>query len=371
MTRSEQIINEYIERLILPSEPLNPMWNAENTVYGKQPKWNYIDNCMITAVLMLYDLSNDKRLIDYSEKFIDSYVAEDGTIPTMNYADYNLDNINGGKNLIKLWKLTGSQRYKLAYEKLWNEQILRQPRLSCGSFWHKAIYPDQIWLDGTYMALPFLAEYGKMNDLRGVIDDVERQFWDIRKITRDPKTGLYYHGYDDTRTMIWADRITGLSPEFWLRSNGWLCAALADVCEILDSEKCRNILSELLGDMASFCRSDGMLYQLPARKELEGNYPETSGTLLFAYAALKASRLGICGDDIRQAGIRSFNTVTDDFINTSGNVPVLGNICLVGGLGGETDRDGSAEYYLSEKIVENDAKGIAPYIMAFTEIKKT
>ena len=274
MTRSEQIINEYIERLILPSEPLNPMWNAENTVYGKHPKWNYIDNCMITAVLMLYDLNNDKRLIDYSEKFIDSYVAEDGTIPTMNYADYSLDNINGGKNLIKLWKLTGSQRYKLAYEKLWNEQILRQPRLSCGSFWHKAIYPDQIWLDGTYMALPFLAEYGKMNDLRGVIDDVERQFWDIRKITRDPKTGLYYHGYDDTRTMIWADRITGLSPEFWLRSNGWLCAALADVCEILDSEKCRNILSELLGDMASFCRSDGMLYQLPARKELEAITPK-------------------------------------------------------------------------------------------------
>ena len=370
MTRSELIVNNYIEKMILPSDPLAPLWNVENSICEKAPKWNYIDNCMISALLMLYDVSGDSRLLDYSVKFMDTYVCDDGSILTMNYADYNLDNLNGGKNLIRLWKLTGSEHYRLAFEKLWNEQVLRQPRLSCGSFWHKAIYPDQIWLDGTYMALPFMAEYGKLYDLRGVIDDVERQFYDIRKITRDPQTGLYFHGYDDTKTMIWADDITGLSPEFWLRSNGWLCSALADVYEILEDMTTGRILSELLNDMLKYCRDDGMLYQLPLKPELEGNYPETSGTLLVAYAALKAARLGVCGDDICQTGLKAFHTVTEKFINTDQDIPVLGNICLVGGLGGENERDGSAEYYLSEKVTQNDAKGIAPYIMAFTETKK-
>lgn len=370
MIRSELIVNNYIDKMILTSDPLVPLWNVENSVCDKAPKWNYIDNCMITALLMLHDLTDDARLLDYSVKYMDTYVNEDGNIPTMNYADYNLDNLCGGRNLIRLWKLTGSERYRLGFEKLWSEQVLRQPRVSCGSFWHKAIYPDQLWLDGTYMALPFMAEYGKLHDLRGVMDDVERQLYDIRKITRDPHTGLYYHGYDDTKTMIWADRITGLSPEFWLRSNGWICAALADSFEILNDQRIGSILSEILNDIVKYCRDDGILYQLPLKPELEGNYPETSGTLLMAYAAMKAARLGVCGDDIRSAGLKAFGTVTDKFINTDNEIPVLGNICLIGGLGGENGRDGSAEYYLSEKIVQNDAKGISPYIMAFTEVKK-
>lgn len=371
MTKADNIISKYIDSFILPSPPLSPLWNQESILYGKPPKWNYIDNCMITALLMLYDVSGDKRLLDYSVKFIDTYVTEDGTIPTMNFADYNLDNINGGKNLFRLWKLTGDERCRLGFEKLWYEQIVRHPRLSCGSFWHKAVYQDQIWLDGAYMVLPFMAEYAKLHDMRGVTEDVQRQFTDIRKIMRDPVTGLYYHGYDDTNTMCWADKITGLSPEFWLRSNGWLCAALADTCEIAsDSSALRQQLASLLHDMCSFCTDDGMLLQLPARAELEGNYPETSGTLLFAYSALKAARLGICGDNIRTAGKKAFNTVTEKYIDNSGDIPLLKNICLMGGLGGDAGRDGSAEYYLSEKVVENDGKGIAPYIMAYTELKK-
>ncbi|MCR4796117.1 MAG: glycoside hydrolase family 88 protein [Ruminococcus sp.] len=370
MTRQQSIVNDYIEKLILSSDPLDPLWNVESMVCGKAPKWNYIDNCMITAVLMLYETESDERLLDYSVKYMDTYVNDDGTIPTMNCADYNLDNLCGGRNLISLWKHTNSEHYRLGFEKLWKEQVLRQPRLSCGNFWHKAIYPDQIWLDGTYMAMPFMAEYGKLHDLRGVMDDVERQLFDMRKITRDPKTGLFYHGYDDTKNMIWADPITGLSPEFWLRSNGWICAAMADVFEILEDQRIGKMLAEILGDIIKYCRDDGMLYQLPAKPELEGNYPETSGTLLVAYSAMKAARLGICGEDIRQAGLKAFKTVTDKFINTNAEIPVLGNICLVGGLGGENERDGSAGYYLSEKITQNDAKGIAPYIMAFTETKK-
>ncbi len=165
MNRSESIINKYIDNLVLQSDPLAPKWNMENIIYNKAPKWNYVDNCMITALLMLYDLDSDPRLLDYSIKFTNAYVKKDGSIPTMNCADYNLDNINGAKNLMKLWKLTGEERYRFGFEKIWKEQLIRHPRLSCGSFWHKAIYPEQIWIDGVYMVLPFMAEYGKLYNI--------------------------------------------------------------------------------------------------------------------------------------------------------------------------------------------------------------
>ncbi|EWM53538.1 glycoside hydrolase family 88/105 protein [Ruminococcus flavefaciens] len=371
MTKAESIAEKYTEAFILPSDPLRPMWNMESIICGKTPRWNYVDNCMITAVLMMYDINENSRLLDYAIKFTDAYVEDDGSIPTMNYADYNLDNINGGKNLFRLWSITGEEKYRLGFEKLWNEQIIRQPRLPSGNFWHKAIYPNQVWPDGAYMALPFMAEYAKLHDLRGVIEDVQRQLTDIRKIMRDPVTGLYYHGYDDTNTMFWADRITGLSKEIWLRSNGWLCAALADVCEILTEKiPIRNQLNELLTALSGYCTDEGMLMQLPAYPSLKGNYPETSGTLLFAYSALKAYRLGICGENIRQSGLKAFEAVTNGYIDNSGDVPVMQNICLVGGLGGESGRDGSAEYYLSEKVIENDGKGVAPYLMTYTELMK-
>ena len=164
-------------------------------------------------------------------------------------ADYNLDNICGGVNLIKLYNIVGDERYRLAYEKLYSEQLAKQPRLECGCYWHKAIYPRQMWLDGVYMALPFLAEYGKINNRSDLISDAVGQLKSIKKIMRDSKSGLYYHGYNETRDMNWADKTTGLSQNFWLRSNGWLCAGLADLYEITEDSFCRDMLSELLEEI--------------------------------------------------------------------------------------------------------------------------
>lgn len=369
--KQEQIINGYIDKLILPSDPLCPKWNCESRIFNKPAKWNYIDNCMIRAVLMLYEQTGDSRLAGYAERFMEAYVNEAGEIPAMSFADYNLDNICGGRCLLHMWKKTGDERYYLAAEKLWTVQLREQPRLKCGNFWHKGIYPFQIWLDGAYMALPFMADYGILTDNRSIIDDVAAQLGNIRRLMRDSVTGLYYHGYDETRSMAWSDSSTGLSPEFWLRAMGWLCAALADICEILPEKKeLRGMLAELLDALAGYS-DNGMLYQLPARMDYPGNYPETSGTLLFAYSALKAARIGAAGENLASAGEKSFNAVTENYVDISDSgLPVLRNICLMGGLGGERSRDGSAEYYIGERVVENDAKGIAPYIMAYTEIRK-
>lgn len=367
MTDNKQLkttANAYIEGILLPSDPKEPLWNRESRLFGKPAKWNYIDNCMITAAIMLYEQSGDERLLDYAVRFMAEYVTPAGEIPTLIQADCNLDNFNGARQLMRLYNKTGDTRFQNAYNKL-AALIKVQPRLDCGNFYHKAMYPRQVWLDGVYMALTFSAQLG-------MDSDVCRQLRNIRDIMRDKETGLYYHGYDETHTQSWADPDTGLSHEFWLRSIGWLCAGLADIYETAgsDTEMKRlsgEMLSDLLHSLADFAADDGTLMQLPARKELEGNYTETSGTLLFAYSALKASRLGAAGSDIAKAGERALMSVTEKYIEMRGGVPVLRNICLMAGLGGSPYRDGSAGYYLSERVVENDAKGVAPFLMAFAE----
>lgn len=370
---ADKITESYINNIILPSEPAFPMWNRENFVFRKKPKWNYIDNCMIKAVIALYEITDNKKLLDYAVRFTDFYIGTDGSIPTMNISDFNLDNINGGKNLLYLFCKTGCEKYRTALGKI-NSQLESQPRLENGNFWHKAIYPYQIWLDGIYMALPFMAEYAEISGDFSVYDDIFSQLENVRKIMRDEKTGLYFHGYDEKRSQYWADSETGLSSEIWLRSVGWFCAGLADLCgTVHKNEKlytiCADMLSGLLDALSACTNPDGTLCQLPLKPHLSDNYTETSGTLLFTYSAVKSANLGISGNNILCAGLEAFDSVTEKYI-VYDDIPILKNICLVAGLGGNTRRDGSERYYLSEKIVENDAKGIAPYLMAYSEIKK-
>ncbi|MDE7137901.1 MAG: glycoside hydrolase family 88 protein, partial [Ruminococcus sp.] len=237
-----------------------------------------------------------------------------------------------------------------------------------------AIYSYQIWLEGIYLALPFMAEYAEISGDFSVYDDIFSQLENVRRIMRDEKTGLYFHGYDETHSQYWADSETGLSSEVWLRSVGWFCAGLADLCGIVQGNEklytlCADMLCKLLDALSVCANPDGTLCQLPLKPHLSGNYTETSGTLLFAYSAVKSANLGISGNDILSAGIKAFDSVTEKYM-VYDDIPVLKNICLVAGLGGNTRRDGSERYYLGEKIVENDAKGIAPYLMAYAEIKK-
>ena len=367
---ADKIIKGFTENIILKSDSKNPLWNSENKIFSKKNRWNYIDACMIKAVCGLYELYGDKKLSDFAENYVSDFISENCTIDSMDINAYNLDNINGAKNLLYFYQKTKNRKYLDTALWIYENQILNQPRLECGNFWHKQIYPNQIWLDGIYMSLPFLAEYSVLINNREIIGDIIRQLQNVRDIMRDKNTGLYYHGYDESREMYWADKKTGLSSEYWLRSICWLMAGLADIFEFSSGalkDLCGNMLSDLISAMMKYQNTDGMFYQLPAKPYLSGNYHETSGTSLYAYSAMKSVRLGICGNTVRKSGRRAFDTTMKNYISFENNVPVLKNICLVAGLGGDNHRDGSEKYYLSESVIRNDAKGIAPFIMAYSE----
>lgn len=367
-------IERYVERILAESAPDRPLWNIEKIKEGKINGWNYIDGCMMIALLNLYRITGQKRYYDFAQNFLDYYVFEDGSIRGFKEADYNLDNICEGRVLFDVYAMSGKEKYRKAIDTLYG-QLLRQPRTQEGNFWHKAIYPNQVWLDGLYMAQVFYARYTTDYEGGKNYADIRRQFRTVREKMYDPETGLYRHGYDASKAAFWADE-TGRSKNPWLRSLGWFSAALIDVtAEVKDAPEfvaeMTGIARELAKNLLPYIEADsGMLWQVPNQVGREGNYPETSGSSMIAYFYLKGARLGILEESYAEVGAKIFRSICDRYLTETDGRLNLGGICLVAGLGPENNRrrDGSYEYYISEPIVENDAKGLAPFLMCYTEL---
>ena len=367
-------IERCVERFMAESTPSTPLWNIEKIKEGKINGWNYIDGCMMISLLNLYSITGEKRYFDFVDNFIDFYVHEDGSLLGYNEEDYNLDNICEGRVLFDLYAATGKEKYRKAIEVL-HDQILHQPRTVEGNFWHKAIYPNQVWLDGLYMAQVFYTRYTTEFENCAGYDDIRSQFRTVHEKMFDPETGLYRHGYDASKKAFWAGE-DGKSKNPWLRSLGWFAAALVDVIGYIapGHEDFKNemiaIARELAENLIPYVDpKTGMLYQVPNQVGREGNYPETSGSAMVAYFFLKGARLGILEYSCCPRGEAIFQSICDRYLTERDGKLNLGGICLVAGLGPENNRrrDGSYEYYISEPVVENDAKGVAPFLMCYTE----
>lgn len=368
-------IDSYVLHLIQQSSPEKTAWNIERVRQGKPASWNYIDGCMLTALLEMARILGDSRYSDFVESFVDSFIGEDGTIRTWEKEKQTLDDINEGRVLFPLYAMTGKEKYRLAAERL-HAALQQQPRTHEGSWWHKAIYPNQVWLDGIYMAQVFAALYEKHFG-QGDYSDVVGQLRIVRQHMFDEQKRLYYHGYDASRTVFWADKETGLSQSFWLRAMGWFAIALVDLAEILPegSEKAEvaALLSEMMAGVSTYADEEtGMYWQVVDQPGREGNYLETSGSSMMAYAMLKGARLGVLAKEYAAKGLKTFDGIVNKYLTFHDEGIDLGGICLVAGLGPEKDlrRDGTYAYYISEPVVNNDAKGVAPLVLCYTEVRR-
>lgn len=368
-------IERYVARIMAQSTPECPLWNIEKIRQGKVNGWNYIDGCMMTALLNLHKITGEKKYYEFAENFLDYYVFDDGSLRGFKEEDYNLDNICEGRVLFDVYRMSGKEKYRKAIETL-HAQLLHQPRTQEGSFWHKAIYPNQVWLDGLYMAQVFYCKYTTEFEQGSAYDDILRQFRTVREKMYDPETGLYRHGYDASHSAFWAGE-DGCSKNPWLRSLGWFSAALIDVTAEVSEENTNfraemtAIARELAKNLLPYIdEASGMLWQVPTEVGREGNYPETSGSAMVAYFYLKGARLGILDRSYASVGAKIFRSICSRYLTETDGKMNLGGICLVAGLGPENNRrrDGSYEYYISEPVVENDAKGLAPFLMCYTEL---
>ncbi len=349
---------------------------GDSLFFGKdaRARWAYETGVFLKGLEALWRRTGDVKYYEYLKAVMDSYLAPDGSISTYKLEDYNLDNINCGKVLLTLFQKTGDEKYRKA-ALLLMKQLESQPRTREGGFWHKQIYPYQMWLDGIYMASPFLAQFSSMFDRPGGFDEVANQILWIESHTRDARTGLLYHGWDESRAQEWADPKTGLSKSFWGRAMGWYAMGIVDVLDFMPEGHPRRgavigVLRRLSAAVMSYQDgATGLWYQVVDQGKRDKNYLEASASSMFVYALAKGVRKGYLGKEYAAVAQKGYEGLVKHLIRTDPDGSVhLTQICSVAGLGGPQKRNGTFEYYMSEPVVANDLKGVGAFLMAGMEI---
>ncbi|MDO5528215.1 MAG: glycoside hydrolase family 88 protein [Paracoccus sp. (in: a-proteobacteria)] len=324
--------------------------------------WCYEDGCIYRGLALLHDATGERRWLDHLVRLASAQVAPDGTLSGYAAEDYNIDNILAGRALFHLDAHAPDPRWMRAADRL-AAQLASHPRIASGSYWHKKIYPDQVWLDGLYMGLPFQIEYGQKTGQPSLVADALSQISEALSLTAMPG-GLYAHGYDDARAQDWADPASGRSGAVWGRAMGWLSMAMVDAYALTGDADLGRQSAALLARIEALQQQDGGWLQVMDHPELPGNYTESSASAMFAYALRRAARAGLRapGEAEDRAGA---------FLQSrlSGTPRRLEGIVCVAGLGGFSGvyRDGTPAYYLTEEVVADDAKGVGPLMMAEAE----
>jgi len=352
----------------------NPeLWMAD---FVKTPKWDYTQGLIAKSLMELYKFTGDIQYYEYVKSFADYFVNDEGEIKTYKPTDYNIDRLNGGNFLFDMYNETRDVKYLKAIELL-RSQLTKHPRVSEGAFWHKKVYPNQVWLDGLYMGSPFYCRYAAIFDKPALFRDVYQQFKVADKYTLDKKTGLNYHGWDESKTQKWANPETGQSPNFWSRSIGWYMMAIVDVLDYYPiDEPSRTdlilILQRLSKSLLKYQdKKTKMWYQVTNFPKRKGNYLESTGTAMYCYAMAKGANKNYLPKKYKKIAEQIFEGLVKNStqVNEDGTISIT-RACSVAGLGGNPYRDGSFEYYINEPVRNDDPKVVGPFILAAIELAK-
>lgn len=339
-------------------------------------KWDYCHGLELQAFLDLYDRCGDQKYFDYALAYADTMIRDDGSITAYKLDEYNIDRINSGKFLFRIYDKTKNEKFKKAIDLL-RSQLDTHPRNDDGGFWHKQIYPHQVWLDGIYMGSPFLAEYAARYNRPQDFADVINQIVVAAAHTYDPSNGLYRHAADVSRQMFWADKTTGQSAHAWGRAMGWYAMGILDALDFIPTnQEGRDEVLKIFNNIASQLKriqdkDSGVWYQVLDRSGDEGNYLESSCSAMFIYSLFKGVRLGYIDASYKEIAERAYQGYIRTFVEFgSDGLMNINQACAVAGLGGANNRSGDYDYYINEQIRANDPKAVGPFIMAVLEREK-
>ncbi len=375
--------------------------------FASKPRWSYVMGIELESMLDTYLAYGGEKIRNYCQEYTDTMINAKGDIRGYNILEYNLDNIRTGHFVTRMYQQWPEAKNLLAMKTMM-KQLQNQPRTIADKvYWHKAIYAYQVWLDGIFMGLPFrcltapittTAKEAKKGAVNKIYDDAVNQLKITYERTLDKKTGLNRHAYDETRKTFWADKESGLSQHCWGRAQGWYSMALIEVLDVLPENYARRqeVIDLLQKDLDAVLKwqdkKTGLWYQVMDSPKRQGNYLESTCSSMFAYVLLKAWNKGYLGTKYRDAGVKAYQGIIDNFIRVNADKTIsLTQCCSVAGLGPaatpeveealkkinpkgsvkeNSKRDGSFDYYLSEPIRDNDAKGVGPFIWASLEMEK-
>jgi unsaturated rhamnogalacturonyl hydrolase len=342
---------------------------------GDRWVWNYALGTLLEGMDAVWAETENPKYLAYIKNSVGQFVQPDGSITTYVPSEHQLDNILLGRQLLLLYRVTLDRRYAKAATFLYN-QLQQQPRNPDGGFWHKEIYPNQMWLDGLYMAEPFYAEYADSFSHPEAFRDITLQFNLIYRHVRDPQTGLLYHGWDQSKKQHWANQTTGDSSEFWARGVGWYMMALVDTIPNYPAEDPgrKTLIDQLQQIAPAIARvqdpQTGLWWEVLNKGGEKGNYLEASASCMFVYALVRGVRLGYLSSTYLENARRGYAGILSHFVQTGpdGEVSLTGTV-KGAGLGGHPYRDGTYAYYIGEKTDTNDPKGIGAFLLASTEME--
>ena len=358
----------------LADTAMNRLWLDDRNQPGIPRGWTYEQGVVLKAIEEMWYATGDAKYFRHIQKGMDYWIDENGNHKNYHLEEYNIDHITPGLAMMTLYRATNNDKYKKMVELL-RSQLKTHPRTKEGGFWHKKIYPWQMWLDGLYMGEPFYAEYTLLSGENNW-DDIANQFVWMEKHSRDAKTGLLYHGWDESKEQRWANKTTGQSPHFWGRAMGWYAMGLVDTLDSFPPSNPRRAeLIAILNREAAAIekvqdKTSGVWWDILDLPGKEKNYLESSGSAMFVYAIARGVREGYLPEKYMKVAVRGWEGIKKEFIKTNaqGETDWEGTVS-VSGLGGNPYRDGSYEYYMSEKLRTNDAKGIGPAIKAALEME--
>ena len=349
---------------------------SDSLIYyvDRKPKWAYDVAFLGMAIDRLGTV--DPKYSRYMEDWVNWFVKPDGSVTDYRLKEYNLDRIFPGRNVLTVYKRNPDPKYKIALDNF-IEQLNTHPKTNSGGYWHKNIYPWQMWLDGIFMASTYMANYaGEFNSPKW-FDVATSQTKMIYEKTLDPKSGLLLHAWDESRSQKWCDPATGKSHYPWSRAMGWYTLAIIDILEYLpanhpDRDALISILRKTCDALLKVRdKESGIWYQVLNQGAREGNYLEGSGSAMYAYVFAKGARLGYLDKKYRDIANSAFDGIIKTLVTVDDKGMVtMHDICGGCGLGGNPYRDGSYEYYVNEKRFDNDTKGVAPFIMAAIELDR-
>ena len=363
--------------------------------FAQKPRWSYVMGIELEAMLDTYLKYGGDDIRKYCQLYTDTMINAKGEIRSYKLEDYNLDQIRTGHFVARMYEKYPEAKNLTAMQTLM-KQLDKQPRTKEGVYWHKAIYAYQVWLDGIFMGLPYRCLTARnllsAKKAKKIYDDAVNQISKTYERTLDPKTGLNRHAWDETHEMFWADKETGLSQHSWGRAQGWYTMALIELLDAMpeDYERRGEVIELLRKDLDAVIKwqdkKTGLWYQVMDSPERKGNYLEATCSSMFAYVLMKATNKGYLGDKYFNAGKKAYEGILKNFIRVNADKTIsLTSCCAVAGLGpGMSEqvkkaapkvkenkrRDGSYDYYLSEPVRDNDAKGVGPFIWASLEYEK-
>lgn len=336
-------------------------------------KWDYCHGLELQSMLDVYDRYGDSRFFDYALAYADTMVNADGTIKMYKREEFSLDRVNSGKFIFRIYEQTKDEKYRKALDLMYS-QFADHPRNDDGGFWHKKIYPNQVWLDGIYMGTPFYAEYAFRNNRVNDYADIVNQFLMAARHTYDPANGLYRHACDVSRKERWADPVTGQSLHCWGRALGWYAMAFVDALDFIpEHEAGRDSMLTIFNNVAAQVKRlqdarTGQWYQVLDKSGEAGNYLESSCSAMFIYSLFKGVRKGYLDKSYLEVAVKGYEGFLKEFVQVDENgLVTITRACAVAGLGGKNYRSGDYDYYINEAIRDNDPKVVGPFILASLE----